>query len=262
MGITDPDEERMKVEMERRRTQGVVGDWETVAPPPPPLPTDVQELKEEDSKDGVLADVLPQKREAEAPLEDEEDGRTFKFRKRTLGAGLGEIWDPGDIPIKLKSKPKSEAGDSAASISEESTSKDELASKSLDSRAVEQKPLSPTGEKPKWQPMAWKRATKPVVGEEMETSKETRKSNDKPQSGADPSIKDEPSSIPNIESNLPCAQLLENEVHPKLETENGATVPVEPTVKVEESAAPATAEPTGGLFRKRKVPAGGRGKQQ
>ncbi|EJD03320.1 uncharacterized protein FOMMEDRAFT_55883, partial [Fomitiporia mediterranea MF3/22] len=104
LGITDPDEERMKVELERRRTQGVVGEWTAVAPPPPPLPINVQPPKEEDSKDGVCSGSLPQKREAEAPLEVEEDGRHFKLRKRKIGAGLGEIWDPGELPIKLKSK--------------------------------------------------------------------------------------------------------------------------------------------------------------
>ena len=40
------------------------------------------------------------KREAEAPLE--EDSRSFKLRKKSLNPGLGEIYDPGLIPIKVK----------------------------------------------------------------------------------------------------------------------------------------------------------------
>jgi len=42
------------------------------------------------------------KRPADAPPE--EDTRTFKLRKRTLQTGLGEIYDPGVIPVKLKKK--------------------------------------------------------------------------------------------------------------------------------------------------------------
>lgn len=42
------------------------------------------------------------KREAEAPPED--DSRSFKLRKKSLNPGLGEIYDPGLIPIKVKKK--------------------------------------------------------------------------------------------------------------------------------------------------------------
>jgi WW domain-binding protein 4 len=43
------------------------------------------------------------KREAEAHSDDDFD-RHSKLRKRTVAAGLGEIYDPGLIPIKLKKK--------------------------------------------------------------------------------------------------------------------------------------------------------------
>ena len=49
-----------------------------------------------DGEDGIL------KRPADAPPE--EDVRAFKLRKRTLQAGLGEIYDPGVIAIKPKKK--------------------------------------------------------------------------------------------------------------------------------------------------------------
>ena len=50
---------------------------------------------------GTTATRWPQKREAE---EDPEDERGFKLRKRTIRAGLDELWDPGEIPIKAKSR--------------------------------------------------------------------------------------------------------------------------------------------------------------
>ncbi|KAF8894115.1 hypothetical protein BD779DRAFT_1609689 [Infundibulicybe gibba] len=93
LGYTDPDAERMAAEMERRRNQGVAGDWEVVGVAPAVAPT----------PDITLQDDANLKREAEAPL-DEEDSRQFKLRKRTVATGLGEIYDPGIIPIKLKKK--------------------------------------------------------------------------------------------------------------------------------------------------------------
>ena len=51
------------------------------------------------------------KREADAPLE--EDSRSFKLRKKSLNPGLGEIYDPGLIPIKVKKKEVIEQGDSS-----------------------------------------------------------------------------------------------------------------------------------------------------
>lgn len=52
-------------------------------------------VTEPDSSNGL-------KREAEAPPE--EDSRSFKLRKKSLNPGLGEIYDPGLIPIKVKKK--------------------------------------------------------------------------------------------------------------------------------------------------------------
>ena len=53
------------------------------------------------------------KREADTPLE--EDSRSFKLRKKSLNPGLGEIYDPGLIPIKVKKKEVIEQGDSSVS---------------------------------------------------------------------------------------------------------------------------------------------------
>jgi len=87
MGYKDPDAERFAAETERRRTRGIVGDWEVVAPTPDQI------------SETVVVDTL--KRVAETSIDDE-DGREFKLRKKTLSAGLGEIYDPGVIPVKLK----------------------------------------------------------------------------------------------------------------------------------------------------------------
>ncbi|KAF7361939.1 WW domain-binding protein 4 [Mycena venus] len=70
LGYDDPDAERLAAEAEQ---------------PPPPSSSDA----------GV-------KRSAEA-LE-EEESREFKLRKKTMATGLGQIYDPGVIPIKLKKK--------------------------------------------------------------------------------------------------------------------------------------------------------------
>lgn len=50
---------------------------------------------------GVIGDSSA-KRLAEAPPE--EDTRSFKLQKKTTAVGLGEIYDPGLIPIQLKRK--------------------------------------------------------------------------------------------------------------------------------------------------------------
>lgn len=43
-------------------------------------------------------------RKREAPVDDIEDERVFKLRRKTVGIGLGDLYDPGIIPIKLKVK--------------------------------------------------------------------------------------------------------------------------------------------------------------
>ncbi|KAG1791108.1 uncharacterized protein HD556DRAFT_1445624 [Suillus plorans] len=41
-------------------------------------------------------------RKREAPMNDVEDERVFKLRKKTVAIGLGELQNPGLIPIKLR----------------------------------------------------------------------------------------------------------------------------------------------------------------
>lgn len=110
LGYSDPDAERIKAEIERKQTQGVAGDWEILPVAPPPvastsaLDTPVDAKPDIDDKSTAVAGV---KREAEVPVEDDDDSRAWKLRKKT--ARLGDIYDPGDIPIKLKPKKREEA---------------------------------------------------------------------------------------------------------------------------------------------------------
>ncbi|KAL5507004.1 hypothetical protein ACEPAH_6460 [Sanghuangporus vaninii] len=264
LGITDPDEERLKAEMERRRTQGLVGEWEVVAPPPPPLPDDLQVPKEEESKDEVLADSLPQKREVEASPE---DGRHFKLRKRTIGAGLGEIWDPGSIPIKLKSETKGESAETSAPDHRNAENgNDTIPAGSFEPRQAlqfeKQTQMMPGQnsivERPKWQPMRWKRAIEPADDKQMNTNEETGEQNIT--NYADPSIKKEEERI-EFHQDPTSPRRRESDVGPKVEASDNVVSSAKPSIKVEETTTLATSDSTGGLFRKRKVPSGARGRR-
>jgi len=81
----------MKVEAERRRTQGVAGEWEVVEQPMS------NEVDGADTTHGSS-----KKREAEGTL-DSEDTRSFKLRKR-VAPSVTDDWDADLIPIKLKPK--------------------------------------------------------------------------------------------------------------------------------------------------------------
>lgn len=77
------------------------------------------------------------KREAEAPLE--EDSRSFKLRKKSLNPGLGEIYDPGLIPIKVQ-KEEAKQGDSSVNGVSTATSIVDAASSSSTSTSKWAKP--------------------------------------------------------------------------------------------------------------------------
>lgn len=103
LGYEDPDAEKMAAQLELRRSEGVAGEWQIIAPPQAQAPVasslSISALPmaatEGDGDHGL-------KREAEVPPE--EDSRSFKLRKKTVNPGLGEIYDPGLIPIKVKKK--------------------------------------------------------------------------------------------------------------------------------------------------------------
>ena len=129
LGYTDPDAERFAVETERRRTQGIAGDWEVVAPS-----SDTPAV----AREHVTADRLKRGTDLVA---DEEDGREFKIQKKKLNVGLGEIYDPGIIPIKLKKK--------------EATPPPEADTTSLNQTDAR-----------KWTPVQWRRACEVATGED------------------------------------------------------------------------------------------------
>ncbi|EKM54567.1 uncharacterized protein PHACADRAFT_210366 [Phanerochaete carnosa HHB-10118-sp] len=127
LGYADPDEERRRAEAERRRNQGVVGAWEVIAVEEPVSAGEAEEAGEEqeeaggreDGGEGGTPPVPAQpslKREAEAPPDDD-DARQFKFRRKKLDTGFGEIYDPGLIPVKLKAK-KEELAESTLKMEE------------------------------------------------------------------------------------------------------------------------------------------------
>jgi WW domain-binding protein 4 len=92
LGYSDPDAERFAAETGRRRTQGVAGDWEVVTS---------SSATSAETSSSAAANTLEHGAETAV---DEEDGRQFKLRKKTLKVGLGEIYDPGIIPVKFKKK--------------------------------------------------------------------------------------------------------------------------------------------------------------
>jgi WW domain-binding protein 4 len=107
LGYKDLDAERIQAEFERKRSQGVAGDWElvptssVVPPPPPDSVQDInQDIKPLSGGDSFV--VAGTKRDASTSAIDNEDTRAWKLKKKT--ARLGEIYDPGVIPIKIKAK--------------------------------------------------------------------------------------------------------------------------------------------------------------
>ena len=112
LGYKDPDAERIQAEIERKRSQGVAGDWELV-----PTKTGAEAQTIDDSE------LVPtgMKRGAEDQTIDDEDGRAWKLRKKTVR--LGEMHDPEAIPVKLKVKKEEPvdadiAGNSATTTNE------------------------------------------------------------------------------------------------------------------------------------------------
>ncbi|KAI0085189.1 hypothetical protein BDY19DRAFT_860449, partial [Irpex rosettiformis] len=108
LGYVDPDAERRKIEAERRMKEGIVGEWEVVEVPSTGTEGlgGGQEEGQVDGRDVAQTDAhtdTERKRQVEVQADDD-DIRPWKLRKKTLDIGFGEIYDPGVIPIKLKTK--------------------------------------------------------------------------------------------------------------------------------------------------------------
>lgn len=210
LGYQDPDAEQYAAEAERRRTQGIAGDWEILAPP-------VTLLTTTSTVDGSESENTGRnlKREAEMPI-DEEDTRQFKLRKKTVT--LGEIYDPGLIPIKIKKK-------------------EELVEPVLPhSLLAPSQGTSTATNAPKWTTVQWKRPGDTVQDENEEETP----------APPEPPVKSEAVTMPDEQDvkppNAATELLIEKST---VKTEDPMSAPAE------------TAPLSGGMFRKRKVPVGG-----
>ncbi|TFK44256.1 hypothetical protein BDQ12DRAFT_640729 [Crucibulum laeve] len=273
LGYNDPDAERLAAEAELKRSQGVAGEWQIVSPPPGQPVSVTPKLEEDGSvkvEEGEGAEA-GMKREAEAPPED--DPRSFKLRKKTVAPGLGKIYDPGVIPIKLKKEepsqaplpsllaPVAPAKTSSASAGSNATDVPKWTTISLKPSAKSE--ILPTGStsqlETKPDPDAAESSTSTSRNLSSNgTSDEPAKKWTKIQwSTSQKSVKDEPtSSIYGV----PTPAMEEEDVKPDpatLESKDAA-----PAVKAEDEASP-TPPPVGGsMFRKRKTPTGaGRGRR-
>ncbi|KAG8758496.1 hypothetical protein FRC12_010000 [Ceratobasidium sp. 428] len=92
-------------EAERRRTEGLIGDWEVV------LPTPSTSAPKEDSGGGKRI-LQPAQTEERAAAE---SSRNFRVGERRIGAGLEEIWEP-EVPIRLKVKSEQPEDQATATI--------------------------------------------------------------------------------------------------------------------------------------------------
>ncbi|KAG9097789.1 hypothetical protein FRC06_007189 [Ceratobasidium sp. 370] len=94
-------------EAERRRTEGLVGDWQVV------LPTPSSSTPKEETGSGGKRVLQPAQTEERAAAE---SSRNFRVGERRVGAGLEEIWEP-EVPIRLKVKSE-QSQDQAAAVTD------------------------------------------------------------------------------------------------------------------------------------------------
>ncbi|PIL35893.1 hypothetical protein GSI_01553 [Ganoderma sinense ZZ0214-1] len=249
LGFTDPDAERAREEAERRRTQGVAGEWEIVevaAPTPVADGVGKQEQQQgegEGEGEGGGAKVeggaegaregegtrVGEKRAAEVPLDDE-DSRGWKLRRKVAHVGLGDLYDPGALPIKLKAKKMEESAQTGgASDGDGANGAGAGAGLSLGG-----------SEKPRWSARGWNKPGEASSSTANDGNGEAR-AEDAVKTEDDPlgKLVDEP-----IPDGSPAS-----EVKAEVKTEDVKAEPVEP------AAPPAKAG--GSMFKKRKAPVGG-----
>jgi WW domain-binding protein 4 len=220
LGYTDPDIERAQAELERRRTQGIAGDWQVIesVPTDPPPGTGEGSAQHGDGVEHAEGDQEQSKKRAVPDPADEDEGR-WKLRKKTTTVGLGEIYDPGIIAIKVKTKPEIEQEETASQSS-------------CGTSAAGDAKVSAV---PKWAPVKWKKAGEPADDASGAASSA-------PAGGA-----------------APTEGAPEHPPEPSNVADNPASVKEEPLpVKLEEAITPPgeTASSGGSLFRKRKAPVG------
>ncbi|KAG2036059.1 hypothetical protein BDR03DRAFT_866923 [Suillus americanus] len=225
LGYADPDAERAKAEADMRQTMGVAGEWQFVqnytSASPAPIRSEVPTVSED--ANGETAGSSEGDRKREAPVDDIEDERVFKLRKKRVDIGLGELYDPGLIPIKLKVKKEESTEPQPASLK---TAVDDIKADAQDAPPADAKVK-----------IAWKRAAfQPAADEPTPDGV-------KADSGGEgvPKVKAE-------ESGAAKEDVLPANIEPEPQ------IPPEP-VKKEEAISPSLEVPTPtSLFRKRKLP--------
>ena len=210
--------------------EGVVGEWEVVEVNYTGT-EGVQDGQTEGHADASHTDThgdVERKRPAEIPIDDD-DIRPWKLRKKTVGTGLGEIYDPGAIlPIKLKAKKE----DNAAST----TSVTLNTAASTTDGGTNDKAL------PKWTAKGWNRPGE--HHEPLSVPKPTHAEKERQPSPA----REPPPPISEAEPEDALPEFVE------VKAEESSKL------KAEEAEAQLPSA-TSSLFRKRKAPAGARGRR-
>ena len=229
LGYTDPDIERVRAEAERRRTQGVAGDWQMVesAPIVPPSGTGEEPTQHVDGVQNAEGD---QGNKPVVPDPADEDEGRWKLRKKITSVGLGEIYDPGFIAIKPKAKVEEVKEEETASQVKQpagvSTPGDTSATPAL-----------------KWAPVKWKKAGEPADGTSGAATSGL---------GGDTGLTEGP-------PHAPTDPLTADEVPATVLVTDGSVKEEPLPVKLEETTIPSgeTVSSGASLFRKRKAPLGG-----
>jgi WW domain-binding protein 4 len=228
LGYTDPDIERALAEAERRKTQGVAGDWQMVEPTPTESTprTGEESTQHVDDMQSAEGDQGTSSNKRAVPDPAEEDEGRWKLRKKMATVGLGDIYDPGIITIKPKIKKKETPGQEK---------------QPSDGTALPEDAKAMTV--PKWAPVKWKKAGESVC----DTSGTTGSG-----PGDDAVLTEGAPPVP--------ADPLNAQKDPAPASVTGAPAKEEPSpVKLEEAITPSVeaASSGGSLFRKRKAPLGG-----
>ncbi|KAF9241532.1 hypothetical protein BU15DRAFT_87125 [Melanogaster broomeanus] len=246
LGYTDPDAE----EAQRRRAMGVPGEWTVVAPTPPSEGS--TGVTAEDGVELEESHVDRENNKRPAPTTDvgEEDPRAFKFRKKTAGLGLGEIYDPGIIPIKIKTKEEED-------VKEEQKRDDERGAVATGATGDGTSEGGELGSKTpvlKWTKVQWKKVDTPPQTYVIGTATEVKPDTHAATNVCFPTMSAESGLTPPVDHEPP-----KDVVKAEPDVSLGATVPE----GVKKEGTPLLTEPTqqpaSGLFRKRKLPIGGRG---
>ncbi|KAF8197924.1 hypothetical protein BJ912DRAFT_845851 [Pholiota molesta] len=247
LGYSDPDAERLAAELELRRSQGIAGEWQVITPPQPPVGS---AAPTPDSTETLVE--IGVKREADIPP-DEEDTRAFKLRKKTVATGLGEIYDPGLLPIKIKKREASEEPKAGRSGIVKPTV----------SQAPAPGPL-------KWTTTQWKRPGDAAKESKATTDLSVKQEDDVKQEDLESGLPGESSttttqsskwSKPQWSEPLPGIKQEDRQAifRGEEQTDKKPIVKTEPDVKMEEIVSPLSEAPSssgGSLFKKRKTPAG------